>query len=80
MMRDEATIPYFARTRQKDGSVCYFFGNTTIRAIETRAAGNIRLTPISGDQVACGEWVELDEDQVRRYCDLLTQHLNNGNE
>jgi len=29
-------------------------------------------------QVACGEWVELDEKQVHRYCELLAQCLNNN--
>lgn len=77
-MRDEAAIPHLARTEQGDGTVCYFFGNTTIRVVETHAKGNIRLTPVAGNQVACGEWVELDEEQVRRYCDLLVQHLNSG--
>ena len=42
------------------------------------AAGNILLTPVSGDQVACGEWVELDEEQVHSYCELLAQCLNNN--
>lgn len=77
-MRDEAAIPHLTRTKQGNGTVCYFFGNTTIRVIEAQAAGNIRLTPVSGDQVACGEWVELDEEQVRRYCELLARHLNSG--
>ena len=78
-MRDEAAIPHLTRTKQGDGTVCYFFGNTTIRVIEAQAAGNIRLTLVSGDQVACGEWVELDEEQVRRHCELLARHLNSGN-
>lgn len=77
-MRDEAAIPHFDRAVQEDGTVCYFFGDTTIRAIETQNKGKIHLTPLSGDQVACGEWVVLEEEQVRRYCDLLTQHLNCG--
>lgn len=59
-MRDEAAIPHLTRTEQGDGTVCYFFGDTTIRVIEAQAAGNILLTPVSGNQVACGEWVELD--------------------
>ena len=79
VMRDEAAIPRLTRTKQGDGTVCYFFGNTTIRVIEAQAAGNIRLTLVSGDQVACGEWVELDEEQVRRHCELLARHLNSGN-
>lgn len=77
-MRDEAAISHFDRAEQKDGTVCYFFGDTTIRVIEARAERSIRLIPVSGDQIACGEWVELDEEQVRRYCDLLSRHLNNG--
>lgn len=77
-LRDEAAISHFDRAEQEDGSVCYFFGDTTIRVIEARAERSIRLIPVSGDQIACGEWVELDEEQVRRYCDLLSRHLNNG--
>ena len=77
-MRDEAAIPHLTRTEQGDGTVCYFFGDTTIRVIEAQAADNILLTPVSGDQVACGEWVELDEEQVHRYCKLLAQCLNNN--
>lgn len=77
-MRDEAAIPHLTRTEQGDGTVCYFFGDTTIRVIETRTDGKISLTPISGDQVACGEWVKLDEVQVHRYCELLARCLSNG--
>ena len=77
-MRDEAAIPRFTRTEQGDGTVCYFFGDTTIRVIEAQTEGDIRLTPVAGDQVACGEWVKLDEGQVRRYCELLARHLNSG--
>ena len=76
-MRDEAAIPHLTRTEQGDGTVCYFFGDTTIRAIEAQAPGNIRLTPVSGNQVACGERVELDEEQVCGYCELLARYLNN---
>lgn len=77
-MRDEAAIPHFDRAVQEDGTVCYFFGDTTIRVIEKQTAENLCLIPISGDQVACGEWVELGEEQVRRYCELLARHLNSG--
>lgn len=77
-MRDEAAIPCLTRTEQGDGAVCYFFGDTTIRAIETKTVGKINLTPVSGDQIACGEWVDLDEDQVCRYCELLARCLNSG--
>lgn len=78
ILRDEAAIPHFDRAEQGDGTVCYFFCDTTIRVIEVRTEGSVRLIPVSGDQVACGEWVELDEAQVRRYCNLLNQHLNSG--
>ena len=77
-MRDETAIPHLTRTEQGDGTVCYFFGDTTIRVIEAQAAGNILLAPVSGDQVACGEWVELDEEQVHRYYERLAQCLNNN--
>lgn len=77
-MRDEAAIPHFTRTRQGDGTVGYFFGDTTIRVTEVRVNGNISLIPVSGDQVACGEWVELDEEQMRGYCELLARYLNHG--
>ena len=48
-MRDEAAIPHLTRTEQGDGTVCYFFGNTTIRVVEAQVEGNIHLTPVSGD-------------------------------
>lgn len=75
-MRDVAAIPAFSRMEQGDGTVCYFFGNTCIRVRETGEVGNIRLEPVSGDQTACGEWVDLTIDQVRDYCVLLTRQLN----
>ncbi len=77
-MRDQAAIPHLTRTEQEDGTICYFFGDTTIRAIEAQDKGKIHLAPLSGDQAACGEWVDLEEDQILRYCDLLVQHLNCG--
>lgn len=77
LVRDETAIPHLTRTEQGDGTVCYFFGDTTIRVMETRADGKISLTPIFGDQVACGEWVELDKEQVCGYCKLLARYLNN---
>lgn len=77
-MRDEAAIPHLTCTEQGDGTVCYFFGDTTIQVTKAQTVGRIHLTPLSGNQVACGEWVDLDEEQVRRYCDLLTRHLNSG--
>ena len=77
-MQDAAAIPGFARTAQDDGSVCYFFGNTTIRVQETMEDGKLRLAPVAGDQTACGEWVELPVDRVCGYCTLLERHLGRG--
>lgn len=75
-MRDVKAIPNLYRTGQEDGSVCYFFGDTCIRAHESEENGKICLEPLSGNQVACGEWVDLDIDRVYGYCTLLTRHLN----
>ena len=75
-MRDVAAIPNLTRTEQGDGTVCYFFGDTCIRVYESYEDGKIRLEPVSGDQTACGEWVELSIDQVYGYCTLLERHLN----
>jgi hypothetical protein len=75
-MRDAAAIPHLTRTEQEDGTVCYFFGDTCIRAYETKSNGKIQLEPVSGDQTACGEWTELPLDRVYGYCTLLARHLN----
>lgn len=75
-MRDAAAIPSLNKTAQDDGTVCYFFGGTTIRAEESIDHGKLRLKPVAGDQVACGEWTDLDIDQVAGYCVLLERHLN----
>lgn len=75
-MRDVMAIPNLYRTEQEDGSICYFFGNTCIRANETRENGKVRLEPLAGSQAACGEWVDLDIDRVYGYCTLLARHLN----
>ena len=75
-MQDAAAIPDCARVAQDDGTVCYFFGNTTIRVMEISKNGRITLEPVAGDQTACGEWVELPVDRVCGYCTLLERHLN----
>ena len=75
LMRDVDAIPNLTRMEQEDGTVCYFFGNTTIRVQETVESGKLRLEPIAGDQTACGEWVELPVDRVYGYCTLLERHL-----
>lgn len=75
-MRDAASVSHAARTEQADGTVCYFFGNTCIRARESHKKGLIHLEPLSGNQTACGEWAELPVNQVHRYCILLEQQMN----
>jgi len=74
-MRDAAAIPNAARAAQADGSVCWFFGDTSIRAREVREDGKTRLEPVAGDQVACGQWAELPIDRVYGYCTLLERML-----
>lgn len=75
-MRDAAAISRAERTKQGDGTACYFFGDTCIRVREAHEDGKIRLEPVAGDQTACGEWVELPIDRVYGYCTLLEQYLN----
>ena len=75
-MRDVDAIPNLTRMEQEDGTVCYFFGNTTIRVLEVVENDRIVLEPVAGDQTACGEWVELPVDRVYGYCALLERHLN----
>lgn len=75
-LRDVATISHVERVEQGDGTVCYFFGDTTIQAEETVNNGKLYLVPISGDQVGPDGWVDLEIEQVRGYCVLLEQQLN----
>ena len=75
-MRDAAAIHRAERTEQGDGTVCYFFGDTCIRVREAHEKDTIHLEPVSGDQTACGEWMELSIDRVYGYCTLLERHLN----
>lgn len=75
-MRDAAAISNLSRVEQGDGTVCYFFGDTTIRAEETIEDGKLRLTPISGDQVGPDGWGDLEMDRVYGYCTLLERQLN----
>lgn len=77
-MRDTAAIPALSRTEQDDGAVCYFFGDTTIRVRASRENGKLRLEPVAGDQVACGEWADLPIDRVYGYCTLLERQLKKG--
>lgn len=75
-MRDEAAMKRIQRAPQDDGSCCYCFGDTTIRAKEMVCDGWIALEPISGDQVVCGSWDDLEQHEVNAYCELLEKKLN----
>ena len=75
-MRDAAAIQNHTRAEQDDDTVCYFFGDTCIRVREIEDSGKLKLIPVAGDQVACGEWIELSIDRVYGYCELLTRYLN----
>lgn len=75
-MRDAVAIPNLSRAEQGDGTACYFFGDTTIRAEETVEDGHLLLTPISGDQVGPDGWGDLEMDRVYGYCTLLERQLN----
>ena len=75
-MRDAKAIPDYGRTAQVDGTVCYYFGDTCIRVRETYEKNKVRLEPVAGDQIACGEWADLPIDRVYGYCTLLARHLN----
>lgn len=78
-MRDASAISSLTRAEQGDGTACYFFADTCIRVHELHAQGQIHLQPVSGNQTACGEWVELSIDQIHGYCTLLERHLNGKN-
>ena len=75
-MRDAAAIENHIRVEQDDGAVSYFFGDTCISVCEIEDNGKLLLIPVSGDQVACGEWTELSIDRIYGYCTLLNRYLN----
>lgn len=75
-MRDAAAILNAERAEQDDGTVCWFFGDTSIRARESLEGGKTRLEPVAGNQAACGQWAELPMDRVYGYCTLLDRHIN----
>lgn len=77
-MRDVAAISHTTRTEQEDGTICYYFGDSCIRVRESHEGEKISLEPVAGDEVACGEWVELPIDRVYGYCTLLERYLNQG--
>lgn len=71
IMRDTAEIAKLQIYPQPDGSLAIFLGNTTIRAITTENG----LLPLGGDQVACGEWYDLQPDEVDAYLTLVKKCL-----
>ena len=75
MMRDTASIAKLQVCTQPDGSLAFFFGDTTIRAVAT---GN-GLLPLGGDQVACGEWYDLGMDEVEEYLKIIEKHIFHKN-
>ena len=75
-MRDIASIAKLQVCTQPDGSLAFFFGDTTIRAVAT---GN-GLLPRGGDQVACGEWYDLEMDEVEEYWKLIKRRFYDGKE
>lgn len=77
-MRDVTDIPNAERVVQPDGTVCYFFGDTTIQVNEIMQDGKRKLEPIAGDQAAYGEWEDLSIDQVCGYCFLLEKYIAGG--
>ena len=75
-MRDQVAIKSFTRCPQDGDRVAYFFGDTTVIAEEwTDTDGVVHLRPIRGDQVCCGEWRDLDDDEVAAYCELLEDEM-----
>ncbi len=79
-MRDTAAMSNVQRQVQDDGSICYFFGDTSIRVIESIVDDKLCLKPVAGDQAACGKWVALTIDKVYGYCALLEQYFNHARE
>ena len=75
-LRDAAAIPASQQMEREHGTTAFFFGGTTIHALYERNAEKIRLKPVRGTQVACGEWTELEIERVAGYCILLERHLN----
>ena len=65
-MRDQKAIANFERVYIGLGRSTFYFGDTTIIADEwTDEDGTVRLRPVYGDQVACGQWEELSEGVER---------------
>lgn len=79
-MKNQAAIQSFTRYPQDGDRVAYFLGDTTIIAEEwTDTDGVVHLRPVRGDQVSCGEWYDLADDEVAAYCELLEDEMRKGN-
>ena len=75
-MRDAEAISDLTRIELEDDTLCYGFGGTCIRILETTDGGKVRLEPLAGNQMTDGEWIDLPIDRVYGYCTLLERHLN----
>ena len=75
-MRDAEVISDLTRIELEDDTVCYGFGSTCIRVLETTEGGKVRLEPLAGNQMTDGEWLDLPIDRVYGYSTLLERHLN----
>ena len=74
-MRDAESISDLTRIELEDDTVCYGFGSTCIRVLETRESGKIHLEPLAGNQRMDSTWVDLPIDRVSGYCTLLERQL-----
>ncbi len=75
-MRDAEVISDLTRIELEDKTICYGFGETCIRVLETAENGIVHLKPLAGNQIMNGEWADLLIDRVYGYCTLLERHLN----
>lgn len=75
-MRDAEAMSDLTRIELEDETICYGFGETCIRVLETVENGMVHLEPLAGNQTMGGEWVNLPIDRVYGYCTLLERHLN----
>jgi len=79
-MRDEACIKNFERCPQSDSVWAFFFGGTTVVAeVWEDLDGDTHLRPVRGDQVACGEWYDLDDEDVAAYCEMIEDEIRRRN-
>ena len=79
MLRDTKSINmgHVSTCPQPDGTIAFYFGDTTVIARELiDKNGRKQLFPVRGDQVAHGEWYDLDKNDVIAYCELLAIQQN----